>query len=184
MKGVAVIVVDMVNDFIKGSLKIERAKHIIPRIKDLLDAARANGVPVVYVCDTHIPPVDKELKLWGNHAIANSWGAEVIDELKPMDGDFIVRKRRYSSFYGTDLDLLLRELGITTLILTGVATDICIQHTAADAFFRGYEVVVPEDCVESISEDNQKSGLDYMRRVYGAKIVTSKELINLKMRLS
>jgi nicotinamidase-related amidase len=72
---------------------------------------------------------------------------------------------------------LLRELGVKTLILTGIATDVCILHTAADAFFRGYEVLVPEKCTESFTEEGLKMGLDYMKRVYGARVVKLEELL-------
>ncbi len=167
----------MLNDFIKGKLSSPRFSKVVPCIAKLVSWARARSIPVIYVCDSHVPNIDKELKLWGPHAVRGTWGAEIIDELKPAGNDYVVFKRRYSGFFETDLDLLLRELGVDTVILTGVSTDVCVLHTAADAFFRGYEVVVVSDCVESFTEEGQRWGLDYMRRVYGAKIVESSELV-------
>ncbi|MGQ9461407.1 MAG: cysteine hydrolase family protein, partial [Candidatus Bathyarchaeaceae archaeon] len=75
------------------------------------------------------------------------------------------------------LDLLLRELKVDTLVLVGLVTNVCIQNTAADAFFRGYKIIVPEDCVEAISEEAQKSGIEYMKTIYGCKITNVDELI-------
>mgnify|MGYP000663306399 CR=1 FL=1 len=72
---------------------------------------------------------------------------------------------------------LLRELGVDTVILTGLHTNICVKHTAADAFYRGYNIVVPEDCVTTFTEEDHRWGLEYMRKVYGARIVKLEELL-------
>ncbi len=173
----AVVVVDMINDFVTGVFKNKRAEKIVPNVKRLLNFARENKMPVVYVNDAHLPNVDTEFDVWGQHAIAGTWGAQVIDELKPNKSDFVLQKRRYSAFQGTGLDQLLRDLKVDALILTGVVTDICIQHTAADAFFKGYKVIVPEDCVEAINEQTQKAALDYLKRVYGSKITRTDKIM-------
>lgn len=172
----AVIVVDMLNDFVTGVLKCERAPRIIPNIQRLLDFTRKKGIPVIYANDTHLPGVDKEFEVWPPHAVVGTKGAEVIDELKPVKGDYIIQKRRYSAFYGTDLDLLLRELHVDTLVLVGLITDVCVQHTAADAFFRGFQIIVPEDCVETLTEEAQRSGIEYLRKNYGCEITNMHEL--------
>jgi len=176
----AVIVIDMINDFVTGVFKSDRAAKIIPNIKALLDYTRKQKVPIVYATDAHLPNVDPEFDVWGSHAIAGSRGAEIIDELKPHKGDFRVLKRKYSAFQGTDLDQLLRELKIDTVILTGVVTDICIQHTAADAFFRGYKIIVPKDCVEAVDAKTQEEAIRYIKKAYGPEITTSKELVKKK----
>ncbi len=171
----ALLVIDMLNDFVKGSLKVPEAEAIIPKIKELIDACRVKGVPVVYVCDSHVKGVDKELEIWGPHAVRGSWGAEVVDELKPTPNDFVVLKRRYSGFFETDLDLLLRELGVETVVLTGVATEICVQHTAADAFFRGYRVIVVKDATAGLTRESHERALEYMRHVYKAEVLSTEE---------
>ncbi len=176
----AVVVIDMINDFVTGVFKNERAEKIIPNVKQLLNFVRENKIPVVYVNDAHLPNVDTEFDIWPQHAVAGTWGAQVVDELKPEKGDFVLQKRRYSAFQGTGLDQLLRELKVDTLILTGVVTDICIQHTAADAFFRGYKIIVPEDCVEAINEQTQKAALDYLKRVYGCEITRADKIMKRK----
>jgi len=178
----AVVVIDMINDFVTGVFKNERAEKIIPNVEQLLNFAREKKISVVYVNDAHLPNVDTEFDVWPQHAVAGTWGAQVVDELKPEKGDFVFQKRRYSAFQGTGLDQLLRELKVDTLILTGVVTDICIQHTAADAFFTGYKIIVPEDCVEAINEQTQKAALDYLKRVYGCKITRVDEMMKKRWR--
>jgi nicotinamidase-related amidase len=175
----AVLVIDMLKDFIYGSLRCERALHIIPNIKKLVSIARDYRVPVIYVNDSHIKGVDRELTLWGPHAVRGTEGSEVIDDLRPTEKDFIVLKRRYSGFFETDLDLLLRELGIDTLILTGIHTHICVMHTAVDAFYRGYNLIIVKDAVEAFSEDYHKLGLEFMEKLYSAKLMKTEEVIKL-----
>lgn len=176
----AVVVIDMINDFVTGVFKNERAEKIIPNVEQLLNFAREKKISVVYVNDAHLPNVDTEFDVWPQHAVAGTWGAQIVDELKPEKVDFVLQKRRYSAFQGTGLDQLLRELKVDTLILTGVVTDICIQHTAADAFFRGYKIIVPKDCVEAINEQTQKAALDYLKRVYGSEITIADEIMKRK----
>ena len=173
----AIIVIDIIKDFTTGVLGSERARGIIPRVKRLLGEAREKGVPIVYVTDAHIED-DREFQLWPRHAVDGTPGAEIVEELQPQPGDYHLKKRRYSAFYATGLDALLRELGVDTVILTGLVTNICVQHTAADAFFRGYRVVVVEDCVEALSDEAHRGALRYMREIYGAEVVSSQELLN------
>lgn len=175
----SVIVVDMINDFVTGTLKCERASRIIPNIQRLLDLARKKRIPVIYVSDAHLPGVDDELELWPPHAVVGTKGAEIIEELKPVKGDYTLQKRRYSAFYETGLDPLLRELKVDTLVLVGLVTNVCIQHTAADAFFRGYRIIVPEDCVEAPTEGDQKTALKYLKTNYGTEITKVQELMKL-----
>ncbi|MFQ6085694.1 MAG: cysteine hydrolase family protein [Candidatus Bathyarchaeia archaeon] len=172
----AIIVIDMLNDFIHGALKLDRAKRIIPNIRKLIERARKNGVPIIYTSDAHVPGIDKELELWGQHALDGTEGAQVINELKPREGDYTIKKRRYSAFFATDLDVLLRELEVVSLVLVGIHTHICVLHTAVDAFYRGYAITVPEDCVEAATEEDHKRAVDQMKSLYGAKIVRSSEL--------
>mgnify|MGYP001128109375 CR=1 FL=1 len=175
---VAIIVIDMLNDFVedRGVLKCDRAKRIIPNIKRLVDLSRRKKLPIIYANDAHAS-FDRELELWGPHAIAGTWGSRVINELKPRKGDLVVEKRRYSAFYGTALDLLLRELEVDTVILTGIHAHICVQHTAADAYFRAYKVIVPVDCVEATTEDARMGAIDFMKKVYAVEVVKLDELI-------
>ncbi len=173
----AVMVIDVINDFVTGALGSDSAATIVPRIRILLEHARRLGIPVIYVTDAHLPVVDREFEVWPRHAEKGSKGARVVEEIRPLEGDHHIKKRRYSCFYATGLDALLRELGVDTVVLTGLVTHICIQHTAADAFFRGYRVVVPEDSVQAPTEEVHEASLRYMEEIYGAKVTSSEALI-------
>jgi len=173
----AILVVDMLNDFVTGALACDRGKAIVPATAALLDAARKAGKPVIFCNDAHIKGVDLELKLWGDHAIAGTKGAEVIPELKVSDKDFIVPKRRYSGFFQTDLDILLRELGVDTVIVTGLHTHMCVRHTSADAYQLGYNVVVAKEATDSFTEEDYNIGIAYLKTCYGADAYSNEELI-------
>jgi nicotinamidase-related amidase len=166
----ALIVVDMLNDFVTGSLACERGKAIVKPLERLIAAARNNDMPVIYANDNHIKGIDYELKLWGDHAIRGTQGAEIIPELAATPKDFIVNKRRYSGFFQTDLHILLEELGVDTLILTGLHAHMCVRHTAADAFYWGYKLIVPKDATDSFTQEDYDYGIKYLKEVYGARI--------------
>jgi nicotinamidase-related amidase len=174
----AIIVIDMLNDFVTGKLRCERADHIIPNLQQFLTEARKNGVAVVYSNDAHLKN-DFELRVWGEHGMKGTKGAEVIPELKPLPTDYVFEKRTYSAFFETGLDQLLRSLGVTKLYITGLHTNICDRHTSAGAFFRGYDLVIVEDGVEAFDEKAQREGLDYLKANYGADIKTVKDVIAL-----
>jgi nicotinamidase-related amidase len=180
----AILVIDMINDFVKGKLKCERAARIIPNIGALLDTARQKQIPIFHCIDEHLPTDTYEMNLWGPHAMKYSEGARIIDELKPSskESEYVIPKRTYSAFDGTGLDRALRGLyngnGADTLIISGLTTDICDRHTAYDAFVKGFNIIVPEDGVEAFTEDEHISGLEYMRRIYGARIVKMEDIIN------
>jgi nicotinamidase-related amidase len=172
----AVIVIDMIHDFVDGVLGSAPAQKIVPNLRNFLETARTNGVPVIYANDAHLDGIDNELKLWGNHGIKGTHGGNVVPELAPQTGDFVIEKRRYSAFFGTSLDLLLRELSVTNVILTGVATNICVQSTAMDAFFRNYAITIPRETTASFDPDAEKYALDYMKSMFAAEIVAVDKL--------
>lgn len=169
-KKMAVLVVDMLNDFVTGALKCDRGLEIVPKTAELLDGCRAKDVPVIFCNDAHLKGIDHELKLWGDHAIAGTKGAEVIPELNVCDKDYVVPKRRYSGFFHTDLDLLLKELGVDTVIVTGLHTHMCVRHTSADAYQLGYDIIVAKDATNSFTEEDYQYGLKYLVETYGAEI--------------
>src|SRR3981081_514526 len=112
--------------------------QIIPVIQRELARARAAGEPVIYLADNHVPD-DAEFKVFPPHAIAGTRGAEIIPELAPEDEDDVIPKRRYSGFFGTDLDITLREKAVDTLRLVGDCTNICVLYNAADPRTPGSE---------------------------------------------
>ena len=173
----AVIVVDMLNDFITGPISTERALNIIDPNKKLIDKAHERGIPVLYANDCHTADIDYEFTVWGPHAVAGTEGAAVIEQLAPTDKDYIVPKKRYSAFFDTSMDSLLRELDADTVIITGWQCDCCCRHTAADAFFRGYKIVVPEETTDTDTLEHYLDGLDYFKRIYGADVCKLDDLL-------
>ena len=178
-KTTALIVVDMQRDFCQknGALFVgDGVNKIIPNIKSLIDRAKAHGALVVYTQDCHTPD-DPEFDRWDRHCVAGTEGVKLTDELFNEDCEgYTVKKRRYSAFFGTDLDLYLRERNIKTLVIAGVVTNICVLHTAGDAISLGYEIVVPEDCVMALSDYDQKYALHHISFLFGGRIIFQKEL--------
>ena len=159
-KQTAVLVVDMLNDFLDmdGAMPLEGGEALYEPQRRVIDAARSAGSPIVWVCDEH-PEDDREFDKRSVHCLAGSWGAQIVPQLDPRPDDYRVAKRRYSGFFETDLDLRLRELGVRQLVVMGVVTNICVRSTVHDAFFRGYDVVVPTECVMATGEREQESTL-------------------------
>jgi nicotinamidase-related amidase len=168
----ALLVIDMLNDFIeeKGALVVPGAKRIVPFIREVLEEFRSLGRPVIFIKDSHRPD-DAEFAYWPPHAVAGTWGGEVVEELKPLPGEYQVSKRRYSAFFGTDLDLVLRELGVEKVYLTGVLTNICVYATALDAAMRGYRVAVFRRGVASLSEETDRFIFQQLEEVLKADLL-------------
>ncbi len=166
----ALLVIDMVNDFVKGKFGSGRAVAIVPSIAALLSAARTAGAPVVYVRDAHLPG-DPELRVWGRHAMAGTRGSAIVEELGPKAGERVFDKRQYSGFFNTSLDASLKAWDVVEILFAGISADICVQHNVADAFYRGYRTTVVSDCVESIDPRRKRAALKYMKEMYGTSIV-------------
>lgn len=143
----------------------------------LTRAARSAGIPVIFANDDHIEGVDRELELWGPHGIHGKVANLPDLEAGSGERDFVIPKRRYSAFFGTDLDLLLRELGIRTLVAVGEDTNICVLHTLADAYYLGYESIVPEDCTRTFLCGTQEAAIEHFVKCYGSRITTTDEVI-------
>jgi nicotinamidase/pyrazinamidase len=177
-KKTGLIVVDMLNDFVQdgGSLVVPVAKSLIPNQQELLTKARETGVYVIFLADNHQPD-DDEFEKWPPHAIRGTWGSRVIEPLSPQDEERVVPKRRYSGFFGTDLDLTLRERGIDTVVIVGVLTDICVMYTSADASARGYNVIIVSDATGSTSLENHQFALTHAREVHGAVVTDTRDVL-------
>ncbi len=176
---IALIIVDMIHEFVDGKFGSERARKAVPKIKELIDFGRKNSWPIIYAKDSH-EENDPELKIWGKHAMKGSYASEIVDEIKPGIDDMIIEKRTYDAFFNTDLEKILLEKNIQKLIVSGVSTDICVMHTVAHAFFAGFETYVVEECTDSIKPKNKEFGLKYMMYNYGSKIIRLKDLEGLK----
>ncbi len=168
----ALLVIDMLKDFLakEGALCIGDSKPIIKKVSARVNEWRSDENPVIYIMDRHLPQ-DAEFKMFPPHCLVGERGAEMVGELTPQEGDFLVYKRRYSAFFGTDLDLTLREMGVTELELAGVCTQICILYTAADARMLNYDVTVRKECVDSFDKEAHEFALNEMEKTLGVKVL-------------
>jgi nicotinamidase-related amidase len=174
----ALVIIDMLEDFVHGALANPRAEAIVPPLRRLLGHARARGWVIVFSNDAHLPG-DPELRVWGEHAMAGTPGAEVIAELEPVLGshELISSKNAYGAFDETGLDERLRDLAVDEVVLAGQHTHICVRHSAYGALIRGYRITVPRDAVCAFEGIDEEGALDYLRTVYGAEITTVAELV-------
>ena len=169
----ALLVIDMLKDFIDkdGILTTGPAgEGIIDFIKERISEFRDKGYPIIHICDNHEKD-DKEFDIFLPHCIVNTEGSEIIGQLEVKDGDKIIKKRRYSAFFGTDLDLYLREKGIGEIYLVGVCTNICVIYTAADARNLAYKVNIYKEGVASFDEEAHKFALKEAENTLGCKII-------------
>ncbi len=177
----AVLVVDMINEFCVegGAMVLPGAERLYGPQNNLIGAARTAGMPIVFILDTHRKDMrrEREFLIRTPHCFENEWGCQVVDALDRRDEDITVVKRRYSGFFNTDLDLTLKDMMIDTVIVMGVVTNICVRSTVHDAFFHGYRVVVPEDCVAATGPREQESSLYDIATHFGA-VTSSTEIID------
>jgi gluconolactonase len=173
----AMIVQDMQNDVIieggafadSGAPEHAIAQNVVENVKGLAAAARSAGVPVIhvwYVVEAGAPGLKLNAPLFqgvkeANGLVRGSWGASPAEGLEPQEGDHVVEKMRMNGFYETRLDILLRGLGVETLIITGAWTNMSIEHTARHAADAGYRAVVASDGTSTVSEEWQQAALNY-----------------------
>jgi ureidoacrylate peracid hydrolase len=198
----AVLVVDMQNDFGAPGGMFERAGIDISGIaaaaeatRSVLDAARAAGIPVVYLTMEHAPDLSdvgpEDGPHWIKHSrlrvgdevvapdgslsrilVRDTWNTQILDSLAPEPGDVVVSKHRFSGFFETELDEVLRGLGAKYVLVTGCTTSVCVEATVRDAMYRDYTCIVLEDCTaEPIGADlprsNHDASLLTMQTLYG-----------------
>lgn len=169
----ALVVIDMLKDFIDqdGALSNGPAgENIIGFIQNKIQEFRQQGNPIVFICDHHEQD-DKEFDMFPPHCVAGTEGSKIIDQLGVKEGDKIIQKRRYSSFFGTDLDLYLREKGVNEISLVGVCTNICVLYTAADARNLAYRVNIYRDGVASFDEAAHQFALKEAEKTLGCRIL-------------
>ncbi len=181
----ALLIIGMQKDFCAPGFGAHRAgrdlsmgQETIPRIVRLLEGARAAGVTVAHVGFATEPGHGSDSGPWlaqrrrstfsaEDLCITGSEGAEFVEELEPLAGELTVRKRRYSAFSGTDMDLLLRARRIRTAICCGVSTNVCVETTARAAFENDYYVVVPADACGSWNRDLHEGTLENINHRFG-----------------
>lgn len=186
LQNAALLIIDLQNDFVgeHAVIPCKCSWDMIQNVKKLIGFCHEKGIPVIYTQEVHRDSmIDFGRELDGDepvHCLESSDGAKIIEELTPSKQDYVIKKRRYSGFFQTDLKLLLDSLGVNTLIITGAATDVCVRITATDAQQYGYFVYVPKDCVAGTTPEQNEAALEHIRYVLG-KVVTSQEILEEKI---
>ena len=175
---VALLLIDVINDF-DFPEAAELVRHALPmaeRIAVLKQRAKENGIPVVYVND-NFGRWRSDFAAQVTHCLSdNNPGKAVVKLLKPDRDDYFVLKPKHSGFFSTTLDTLLEYLGVTAVVLTGLATNICVLFTANDAYMRDLHIVVPADCVASNTREENDNALQQIKEVLKADIRESTKL--------
>ncbi|HYZ80677.1 MAG TPA: isochorismatase family cysteine hydrolase [Solirubrobacteraceae bacterium] len=173
----ALIITDMLNPYDHADAEplMESARSVVPRLSELIAQAKERDVVVAYVNDNHGDWTAGRDEL--AHAAMEGAAPELVEPLlPPPDVPFVV-KARHSVFYSTQLEYMLRQFGVTRLVLTGQVTEQCILYSALDAYVRHFEVVVPQDAVAHIHEDLAESALRMMRINMRAETPPSEEAL-------
>lgn len=189
-KNTALIIVDMQNIWVhpRGARYLPSSEDIVPKIQELLNFCHTRQMPVIYLHTTK----RKDLADVGifadvkpaTHDADNEWnnfegtvGAEIYEPVKPTAEDSLVKKFRYSGFYGTQLENLLRAMGRDTIAITGVATNVCCDSTARDGAMRDFKVIFLSDCNASFSPEEQEATLKNFDKHFGV-VMDSKTLMS------
>lgn len=167
----ALLLVDVINafDFEGADDLLAHALPAAEAIADLADRARGSGVPVIYANDNFGEWAENFDDLVERCMRPDAAGREFVQRVRPRDEDYFVLKPKYSAFYQTSLDTLLGHLGARTLVLAGLATDICVLATATDAAMREFSLVVPQDTAAAETEHAHRATLAHVRRVLHAE---------------
>jgi nicotinamidase-related amidase len=177
----AFVIVDMENDFVAegAPLRAKMAPEVVPPLKRALAHARNAGMRVIFTTHAHrrdgsdmgvfgtsMPPIAQRMAL-----VDGETGVEIYDELKPLSDEIVIKKHRYSAFYGTDLDIVLRSSGMETVIIAGVTTETCCHATARDALFHNYGVIFLSDATGTTDYPDMGYGAMTAAEVHRASLV-------------
>jgi ureidoacrylate peracid hydrolase len=184
----ALLVIDMQNDFVRAGaiMEVPEAKRQLGKIADLIAACRLVNLPIIYTVHETDPEFNPLEIATFPHLVHGGMrkgtdGIKVVDELAPLEGDYVLQKRRYSAFFQTDLEMVLRnkkdegELPIDTLIICGTVTNICCESTARDAYFRDYKVIFGSDVCSALNKEAHTASLANME-LFG-QVLSAGEII-------
>jgi len=197
----ALLIVDMQNDFLHpdGSFGHIAREHpeanidlpflvgTIPQVKRLIEAFRAAGRPVVYIAHVMKPDYsDAAFPYWrigldpssGNrtHCVEGTWGAEIVEELRPQDGEHLIVKKGFGGFANTPLDTVLRNFGVTTCVVSGVTTCVCVSNTIRGGVESNYRMVLVSDAAAEVNRDSHEAELRTMARAF-ADVKTTHDVV-------
>lgn len=182
MAKTALLIVDMVKDFTdpEGLVYYPENRNILPKIRMVLDECRKKDILIVFLqhCNRK-GKFDRKAAAMRPNCIEGSGGEDIDEVLLPLaDSDYVIKKRRYSGFFGTDLDLVLRENGVKKLLVTGTKTNCCIRATVTDAFYLDYDAYVIKDCVATNSDTVNEVHLEDIRKYLGS-VITIEEFCQM-----
>jgi nicotinamidase-related amidase len=174
---VALLMIDVINDldFPESEQLLRYALPMAKRLLKLKRQVKELGIPVIYVND-NFGQWQSNLPKLVRHCLNDSQGKPLVELLQPDEDDYFIVKPRHSGFFGTSLDLLLGDLEVETLILTGLAGNICVFFTANDAYLRHYKLIVPRDCIASNTQEMNDAALMQMQQILKANTSSSTEL--------
>ena len=186
----ALIVVDVQNDFCHNqgvfskykSVTLDQVEQAISNLSILIEKCREYNLPIIFIRTIHSAWTDspswlKRMEGAGEKmqiCRPDSWGSNFFN-VAPEEGDCVITKHRYSAFIGTDLDLILKSQGVEYILVTGVATNVCVESTARDAYHRDYNVILIEDCCGAYDTAEHAATLNNISKFFG--IVTSSETL-------
>lgn len=174
----ALLLIDVINDleFPEGKQLLEFARPMARRIAALKRRLKARGVPAVYVND-NFGRWRSDFQHLVDHCLHDGvLGQPLAELLKPEDDDYFVLKPKHSGFFTTSLELLLDHFHAERLIITGIATNICVLFTANDAYMRGYELMIPSDCVAANTAELSSYALEQMSDILKADVQSSEQV--------
>jgi len=176
--GCALLIVDMITemDFRGAGDMLDEAHAAADAVLRLRAAADAAELPVIYVNDNFGEWHSERSRLVERALAAEGGSADFVRKLAPRDADYFIIKPQFSGFYSTNLPVLLPKLGVDRLILTGIAADICVLFTAADAHMRDYKLWVPGDAVAAQTPERRRWALEIMKKAMGAEVRSTEEL--------
>lgn len=176
---VVLLMIDLINDFeFDGADEMfANTLAITPPIANLKKKAKSAGIPVIYVNDNFGKWQSDFRKLVDHCLRDNVRGKPIAELLRPDEQDYFVLKPKHSAFYSTSLELLLRYLKAHTLILTGIAGNICVLFTANDGYMRDFDLVIPQDCIASETEADNQHAIAYMSKILKADTRLSTEIV-------
>ncbi len=177
----ALLIIDMQNYFVHetGDMFLPHGQEIVPNIRTLQEKFRAKNLPLIFTSHSHKSPEYDGGNLtwwWPDYCKEGSFGAEIYEEIKPLEGEKLIHKHRYSAFEGTDLDVNLRCLGVKDLVITGVMTNLCCETSARDAFNKDYRIQFVCDATGTSNEDFHLATLKNISFGF-APVVTTEQVL-------
>jgi nicotinamidase-related amidase len=174
----ALLIIDMQNDFVLEDkpLRVAQARAVVPQIQSVLAVFREKNLPVFHIVRVHrrdgsdVENIRRDRFMKVPFAVEGTHGAAVIEELSPIPGEYTLFKIRMSAFIGTELDLMLKTLGVTTLVVCGIQTPNCIRTTVFDGIAYNYPVVLVDDATGAASDEIHRANVRDMENI-GVRIV-------------